>query len=62
MMQSKSSVSMDGARMSRATNFLILSFCLLQNEENAMSTKGNRTIAVVNEPEVYDVRLTQKTK
>lgn len=28
---------MDGARMSRTTNFVILLFCLLQNEENAMS-------------------------
>ena len=27
----KIKVSMDGARMSRTTNFLILSFCLLQN-------------------------------
>jgi len=50
----KIKVSMDGARMSRTTNFLILSFCLLQNEENAMSSKGNRTIAVVNGPEGYD--------
>lgn len=47
-------VSMDGARMSRTTNFLILSFSLLQNEENAMSSKGNRTIAVVNGPECYN--------
>ena len=50
----KIKVSMDGARMSRTTNFLILSFCLLQDEENAMSSKGNRTIAVVNGPESYD--------
>lgn len=50
----KIKVSMDGARMSRTTNFLISSFCLLQNEENAMSSKGNRTIAVVNGPKTYE--------
>ena len=50
----KIKVSMDGAKMSRTTNFLILSFCLLQDEENAMSSRGNRTIAVVNGPESYD--------
>ena len=50
----KTKVSMDGARMSRTTNFLILSFCLLQNEDNAMSSKGNRTVAVVNGSESYD--------
>jgi len=46
-------VSMDGAKMSRTTNFLILSFSLLQNKKDAMSSKGNRTIAVVNGPEDY---------
>ena len=47
-------VNMDGARISRTTNFLILSFSLLQNKENVMSSKGNRTIAVPNGPEDYN--------
>lgn len=53
--------SVDDARMSRTTNFLILSLCFLQNEENAISLRGNRTITVVNGPESYDtVRDTLK--
>ena len=47
-------ISMDGARMSRTTNFLIASFSLLQKDEKAMSSKGNRTVAVDNGPEDYD--------
>ena len=50
----KVKISMDGARMSRTTNFLITSFALLQDKEGPMSSKGNRTIAVVNGPEEYD--------
>lgn len=49
----KIKISIDGAKMSRTTNFVILSFSLLQNEESVMSSKGNRTIAVVNGPENY---------
>jgi hypothetical protein len=45
-------VSMDGARMSRTTNFLIASFSLL--ESDAASSKGNRTIALINGPEDYE--------
>ena len=44
----------DGAKMSRTTHFLLLSFALLQTGSNVMSPKGNRTIAVVNRPEKYD--------
>ena len=47
-------ISGDGARMSRNTNFNLLSFCLLQ-EKRAMSSKGNRTIAIVDGPESYNV-------
>ena len=50
----KVKISMDGARMSRTTNFLITSFALLQDKEGPMSSKGNRTIAVVNGREEYD--------
>ena len=47
-------ISMDGARMSRTTNIVIASFSLLQKDEKKMSSKGHRTIAVVNGPEDYD--------
>lgn len=32
---------------------MILSFCLLQTGEKVMSSKGNRTIAIVNGPDKY---------
>lgn len=48
----KIKISGDGAKMSRSTNFMILSFCLLQTGEKVM-LKGNRT-AIVNGPEKYD--------
>ena len=50
----KIKISGDGAKMSRSTNFLILSFCLLQTGEKVMLLKGNRTTAIVNGPEKYD--------
>ncbi|KAJ7369993.1 hypothetical protein OS493_034939 [Desmophyllum pertusum] len=50
----KVKISGDGAKMSRSTNFMILSFCLLQTGEKVMSSRGNRTIAIVNGPEKYD--------
>lgn len=40
--------------MSRTTNFMILSFSLLQTGERVMSSRGNRTLCIVNEPEKYD--------
>ena len=49
----KIKISGDGAKMSRSTNFLILSFCLLQTGKKVM-LKGNRTTAIVNGPEKYD--------
>lgn len=53
----KVKISGDGAKMSRNTNFMILSFCLLQTGEKVMSSKGNRTIAIVNGPEKYDTMV-----
>lgn len=50
----KVKISCDGAKMSRSTNFVILSFALLQTGICVMSSKGNRTIAIVNGPEKYD--------
>ncbi|CAB4007859.1 Hypothetical predicted protein [Paramuricea clavata] len=40
--------------MSRSANFMILSFSLLPTEYFVMSSKGNRTIGVVNGPEKYE--------
>ena len=50
----KVKISGDGAKMSRTTNFMILSFSLLQTGENVMSSKGNRTLCIVNGPEKYE--------
>jgi len=50
----KVKISGDGAKMSRTTNFLLLSFSLLQTGEKVMSSKGNRTLCIVNGPEKYD--------
>lgn len=46
-------LSGDGARMSRTTNFMMFSFALLQKDESVMSSKSNRTVAIVNGPEEY---------
>lgn len=45
----------DGARMTRNSNFIILSFAILQSGQDVMSAKGNRTIAIVDSPENYEV-------
>lgn len=50
----KIKISGDGAKMSRSTNFMILSFCLLQTGEKVMLLKGNRTTAIVNGLEKYN--------
>ena len=39
--------------MTRNSNFLLLSFSILQTRESVMSTKGNRTIGIVNGTEGY---------
>ena len=44
--------------MSRTTNFMILSFSLLQTGDRVMSFKGNRTLCIVNGPEKYDTLKT----
>jgi len=49
----KVKISGDGAKMSRTTTFMILSFSLLQSGDFG-SSKGNHTIAIVNGPESYD--------
>lgn len=51
-------ISGDGARMSRTTNFMMFSFALLQAKESVMSSKSNRTVAIVNGPEKYDTMKT----
>ena len=48
-------LSGDGARMTRNSTFILLSFSILQTGECVMSAKGNRTIAVVSGHEDYDV-------
>ena len=47
-------LSGDGARMSRSTNFMMISFALLQCNEKVMLSKSNRTVAIVNGPENYE--------
>ncbi|CAH3107988.1 unnamed protein product, partial [Pocillopora meandrina] len=44
--------------MSRTTNFMILSFSILQTGDRVMSFKGNRTLCIVNGPEKYDTLKT----
>jgi hypothetical protein len=40
-------ISGDGAKMSRLTNFVILSFSLLSDGEKVMSTKGKIKVTLV---------------
>ena len=51
-------ISGDGARMSRTTNFMMFSFALLQAKESIMSSKSNRTVAIINGPEKYETMKT----
>lgn len=50
----KIKLSGDGAWMSRTTNFMIMSFTLLQLKEDVMSPKHNKTVAIINGPEYYE--------
>ena len=50
----KINISGDGAKMSRTTNFMLLSFSILQTGDQVMSSKGNRTIGIVSGPEKYE--------
>lgn len=45
-------LSGDGARMTRSTNFMMFSFALSQ-QDNVMSSKSNRTVAIINGKEEY---------
>jgi len=49
----KIKINGDGARMTRNSHFLLLSFSILQARESVMFTKGNRTIGIVNGAEGY---------
>jgi len=40
--------------MSRTTNFMMFSFTLLQAKESILSSKSNRTVAIINGPEKYE--------
>jgi hypothetical protein len=51
-------ISGDGAQMSRSTNFMMFSFAMLQLDENVMSSKTNKTVAIVNGPEKYETMKT----
>ena len=46
-------ISGDGARMTRNSSFILLSFSLLQAGDDVMSSSGNHTIAVVKGSESY---------
>lgn len=46
-------INSDGVQMTRNSNFILLSFSILQTGESVMSAKGNRTIAIVNGFESY---------
>ena len=43
--------------MTRSTNFMMFSFALLQ-EQNFMSSKSNRTVAIINGKEEYETSAT----
>ena len=47
-------ISRDSAQMTRNSNFILLSFSLLQASEDVMAAKGNHTIAVVRGKEDYE--------
>ena len=50
----KVKISGDGARMTRNSSFILLSFALLQAGDDVMAAKGNHTIAVVKGKEDYE--------
>ena len=49
----KIKISGEGARMTRNSSFILLSFALLQAADDVMAAKGNHTIAVVKGKEDY---------
>jgi hypothetical protein len=50
-------LSGDGARMTRSTNFMMFSFALFQ-QNNVMSSKSNRSVAIINGKEDYETLMT----
>ncbi|CAB3978408.1 Hypothetical predicted protein [Paramuricea clavata] len=48
-------LSGDGAKMSRLTNFVVISFSILNNKKDVMSSKGNHTLAIIKRHESYDL-------
>ena len=44
----------DGARMTRNSSFILLSFALLHSGDDVMAAKGNHTIAAVRGKEDYN--------
>ena len=46
-------ISGDGARMTRNSSFILMSFALLHSDDEVMAAKGNHTIAVVKGKEDY---------
>ena len=44
--------------MSRTTNFMTFLFAFLQAKESIMSSKSNRTVAIINGPEKYEAMKT----
>ena len=46
-------ISGDGARMTRNSSFILMSFALLHSDGEVMAAKGNNTIAVVKGKEDY---------
>ena len=47
-------ISGDGAQMTRNSSFILLSFSLLQNQDDVMSASGNHTFAIVKGSETYE--------
>ena len=47
-------ISGDGARMTRNSSFILMSFALLHSDDEVMAAKGNHTIAVVKGKEDYN--------
>ena len=50
----KIKISGDGAKMTKKSNYILLSCALLQKKDEVMAAKGNHTIAVVNGSEKYE--------
>ncbi|KXJ10506.1 hypothetical protein AC249_AIPGENE18777 [Exaiptasia diaphana] len=49
----KVKLSGDGARMTRLTGLIIISFAILNDEDSVMSSKGHHTVAVIKGEECY---------